>query len=164
MLNRQPTLHKASMMALRVKIMDVKTFKFNLACTKPYNADFDGDEMNAHAPQSEESKAELFTLSTPKQCIMSCQSGKPNLTIVQDSLTGAYLMSKENNNDNTLTNGEFNDILMVLTQNDEYKGDVVEYFLKRKDEVSNTLKKLGFSGTVLNGKGLLSLCFQMICI
>ncbi len=51
-----------------------------------------------------------FTLSTPKQCIMSCQSGKPNLTIVQDSLTGAYLMSKENNNDNTLTNGEFNDI------------------------------------------------------
>ncbi len=100
--------------------------------------------MNAHAPQSEESKAELFTLSTPKQCIMSCQSGKPNLTIVQDSLTGAYLMSKENNNDNTLTNGEFNDILMVLTQNDEYKGDVVEYFLKRKDEVSNTLKNWGF--------------------
>ncbi len=48
---------------------------------------------------------------------------------------------------------------MVLTQNDEYKGDVVEYFLKRKDEVSNTLKKLGFSGTVLNGKGLLSLLF-----
>ncbi len=48
-LNRQPTLHKASMMALRVKIMDVKTFKFNLACTKPYNADFDGDEMNAHS-------------------------------------------------------------------------------------------------------------------
>ncbi len=44
--------------------------------------------------------------------------------------------------------------MMVLTQNDEYKGDVVEYFLKRKDEVSNTLKKLGFSGTVLNGKGL----------
>ncbi len=73
-------------------------------------------------------------------------------------------MSKENNNDNTLTNGEFNDILMVLTQNDEYKGDVVEYFLKRKDEVSNTLKKLGFSGTVLNGKGLLSLLFPMICI
>ncbi len=53
---------------------------------------------------------------------------------------------------------------MVLTQNDEYKGDVVEYFLKRKDEVSNTLKKLGFSGTVLNGKGLLSLLFPMICI
>ncbi len=60
MLNRQPTLHKASMMALRVKSMDVKPFKFNLACTKPYNADFDGDELNAHAPQSEESKAELL--------------------------------------------------------------------------------------------------------
>ncbi len=63
---------------------------------------------------------------------MSCQSGKPNLTIVQDSLTGAYLMSKENNNDNTLTNGEFNSILlMVLTQMTNIRR-VVEYFLKER--------------------------------
>ncbi len=78
MLNRQPTLHKASMMALRVKIMDVKTLNLILHALNHIMQIFDGDEMNAHAPQSEESKAELFTLSTPKQCIMSCQSGKPN--------------------------------------------------------------------------------------
>ncbi len=91
------------MMALRVKIMDVKTFKFNLACTKPYNADFDGDEMNAHAPQSEESKAELFTLSTPKQCIMSCQSGKPNLNNSTRFINRGIFDEPGNNNDNTLT-------------------------------------------------------------
>jgi DNA-directed RNA polymerase beta' subunit len=154
-LNRQPTLHKPSMMAVKIKTSPIKTIKINLACAKPYNADFDGDEMNLHVPQSEDSKAELLMLSTPKQCLISSQAGKPNLTIVQDSLTGAYLMSKENNNDITVTIGQFNDILMVLTTEDD--SNSIDYFLKRKEEISETLKKLGFSGHVRNGRGLLSL-------
>lgn len=154
-LNRQPTLHKASMMAFKSKIAPVKTIKINLACAKPFNADFDGDEMNIHVPQSEEATAELLLLSTPKQCLISSQAGKPNLTIVQDSLTGSYLMSKEKNNDVTLSIGQFNDIIMVLTREDD--NDPVSYFLKRKEEVSKTLKTMGYSGEVRNGRGLLSL-------
>lgn len=57
--NRQPSLHKMSLMGHRVKILPGQTFRLNLAVTTPYNADFDGDEMNMHVPQSLESSAEV---------------------------------------------------------------------------------------------------------
>jgi DNA-directed RNA polymerase II subunit RPB1 len=38
--NRQPTLHKMSMMGHRVKVLPYKTFRMNVLCTRPYNADF----------------------------------------------------------------------------------------------------------------------------
>ena len=50
LLNRQPTLHKLSMMGHRVRILPYSTFRLNLSVTTPYNADFDGDEMNMHVP------------------------------------------------------------------------------------------------------------------
>ena len=50
--NRQPSLHKMSMMGHRVKLLSGNTFRLNVSVTPPYNADFDGDEMNMHAPQS----------------------------------------------------------------------------------------------------------------
>lgn len=158
-LNRQPTLHKASMMAFKCKIAPVKTLKISLAAAKPFNADFDGDEMNIHVPQSEEARTETLLLSTPKQCLISSQAGKPNLTIVQDSLTGAFLMSKEKNDQVTLKTEQFNDILMVLDHIYDPQRDGLEYFLKRKEEISEKLKTLGFSGEVKNGRGLLSLLF-----
>ena len=57
-LNRQPSLHKMSIMGHRVKVLPFSTFRLNLSVTTPYNADFDGDEMNIHVPQSYESMAE----------------------------------------------------------------------------------------------------------
>jgi DNA-directed RNA polymerase II subunit RPB1 len=50
--NRQPTLHRMSMMGHKVKVLPYNTFRLNVSVTSPYNADFDGDEMNAHIPQS----------------------------------------------------------------------------------------------------------------
>ncbi len=57
--NRQPSLHKMSLMGHRVKILPGQTFRLNLAVTTPYNADFDGDEMNMHVPQSLEATSEV---------------------------------------------------------------------------------------------------------
>lgn len=57
--NRQPSLHKMSLMGHRVKVLAFQTFRLNLSVTSPYNADFDGDEMNMHVPQSLETKAEI---------------------------------------------------------------------------------------------------------
>jgi DNA-directed RNA polymerase II subunit RPB1 len=66
--NRQPSLHKMSMMSHRVKLMPYSTFRLNLSVTPPYNADFDGDEMNMHIPQSEETRAELSQIAwVPRQ-------------------------------------------------------------------------------------------------
>ena len=73
LLNRQPTLHKGSMLAKKVVVRPFKTFRFSLASTKTFNADFDGDEMNIHVAQQYDSRAELHVLSSTKNNIMSSQ-------------------------------------------------------------------------------------------
>jgi DNA-directed RNA polymerase II subunit RPB1 len=65
--NRQPSLHKMSMQIHRVLVLPYKTFRLNVQVTTPYNADFDGDEMNMHVPQSKQSQVEVVELaSVPK--------------------------------------------------------------------------------------------------
>ena len=96
LLNRQPTLHRGSMLAQKVKIRPYKTIRMNLAITKTFNADFDGDEMNIHVPASEESNAELRYIAATDWNMISPQSSKSNIAIVQDGLLGAYLITKEN--------------------------------------------------------------------
>ncbi|EPZ33421.1 RNA polymerase Rpb1 1 domain-containing protein [Rozella allomycis CSF55] len=86
--NRQPSLHKMSMMGHRIRVMPYSTFRLNLSVTTPYNADFDGDEMNLHIPQSVEAKAELIELALVPTQIVSPQSNKPCMGIVQDTLCG----------------------------------------------------------------------------
>ena len=92
--NRQPSLHKMSMMGHRVRVMPYSTFRLNLSVTTPYNADFDGDEMNLHAPQSLEARAELQELAAVPRQIISPQSNKPVMGIVQDSLLGIRKMTR----------------------------------------------------------------------
>jgi len=94
--NRQPTLHRMSMMAHRVRVLMVAdTFRMNLADTKPYNADFDGDEMNLHGPQSDEAAAELACLAAVPLHIISPADNKPIIGIFQDSLLGAYQLTRD---------------------------------------------------------------------
>ncbi|KAJ5614542.1 hypothetical protein N7528_008196 [Penicillium herquei] len=92
--NRQPSLHKESMMGHRVRVMPFSTFRMNLSVTSPYNADFDGDEMNLHVPQSEESRAELSELALVPKNIVSPQRNGPLMGIVQDSLCGIYKITR----------------------------------------------------------------------
>ena len=91
--NRQPSLHKMSMMGHRVHVLNNKTFRLNLSVTTPYNADFDGDEMNMHVPQSIESIAEIKYIMSVEKQIISPQSNKPVMGIVQDSLIGCKLFT-----------------------------------------------------------------------
>ncbi|KAF2839315.1 DNA-directed RNA polymerase II subunit [Patellaria atrata CBS 101060] len=92
--NRQPSLHKESMMGHRVRVLPYSTFRLNLSVTSPYNADFDGDEMNLHVPQSEETRAEIKELCMVPLNIVSPQRNSPLMGIVQDSLCGIYKMSR----------------------------------------------------------------------
>jgi len=98
LLNRQPTLHKGSMIAQKVVIRPLKTIRMNLAITKSFNADFDGDEMNLHCPASPETEAELRCLSSLDQNLISAQSSSPNIIIVQDSLLAMYFMTRRSTN------------------------------------------------------------------
>ncbi|TVY49542.1 DNA-directed RNA polymerase II subunit rpb1 [Lachnellula cervina] len=92
--NRQPSLHKESMMGHRVKVMPYSTFRLNLSVTSPYNADFDGDEMNLHVPQTEETRAEIMQLCMVPLNIVSPQRNGPLMGIVQDTLAGVYKMCR----------------------------------------------------------------------
>ncbi|KAF2435584.1 DNA-directed RNA polymerase II largest subunit [Tothia fuscella] len=92
--NRQPSLHKESMMGHRVRVMPYSTFRLNLSVTSPYNADFDGDEMNLHVPQSEETRAEVKELCMVPLNIVSPQRNSPLMGIVQDTLCGVYKMCR----------------------------------------------------------------------
>jgi DNA-directed RNA polymerase II subunit RPB1 len=92
--NRQPTLHRMSMMGHRVKVLPYNTFRLNVSVTAPYNADFDGDEMNAHIPQSYEASTELAEIAAVPFQIISPRNGKPVIGIVQDTLVGSYRITR----------------------------------------------------------------------
>jgi DNA-directed RNA polymerase II subunit RPB1 len=92
--NRQPSLHKESMMGHRVRVMPYSTFRLNLSVTSPYNADFDGDEMNLHVPQTEETRAEVKELCMVPLNIVSPQRNGPLMGIVQDTLAGVYKLGR----------------------------------------------------------------------
>jgi DNA-directed RNA polymerase subunit A' len=92
--NRQPSLHRMSMMAHKVKVMPYKTFRLNLLVTIPYNADFDGDEMNLHIPQKIEAQTEAKMLMLAEKNIRSPRYGAPIIACKQDHLTGSYLLTR----------------------------------------------------------------------
>lgn len=91
--NRQPSLHKMSMMAHRVRILEGLTFRLNISATTPYNADFDGDEMNMHVPQSFCSANEIACLASVNRQIVSPALNMPIITFVQDAVLGGHLMT-----------------------------------------------------------------------
>ncbi len=88
--NRQPSLHKASMMAHRVVVLPYSTFRLNVSATRPYNADFDGDEMNMHVPQSIAAATELRYLASVLRNIVSPRTNSPIIQLFQDTMTGIY--------------------------------------------------------------------------
>lgn len=92
--NRQPSLHRSSMMAHRVRVMPYNTFRLNVMVTPSFNADFDGDEMNMHVPQSYQSHEELLQLAAVPTQIISLREYQPIVSVVQDNVAGLYLLTK----------------------------------------------------------------------
>ena len=91
--NRQPSLHKGSMECHRIRVLPYSTFRLNVSATKPYNADFDGDEMNMHVPQSIASATEIKYLASVLRQIISPRKGEPIIHVAQDTQTGIYRLS-----------------------------------------------------------------------
>jgi DNA-directed RNA polymerase subunit A' len=94
--NRQPSLHRMSIMAHEVVVMPYKTFRLNTTVCPPYNADFDGDEMNMHALQNEEARAEARVLMRVQEQMLSPRFGENILGAIQDHVTGTYLLTNQN--------------------------------------------------------------------
>ena len=93
--NRQPSLHRMSMMCHKVKVLPGRTLRINPTVAHPYNADYDGDEMNLHIPQTEEARAEAETLMMVQTQLISPRYGLSIIGAIQDAISGNYLLTKE---------------------------------------------------------------------
>lgn len=97
LLNRQPTLHKLSMMGHKCTIIPdagMITFRINVSVTDPYNADFDGDEMNIHVPQSIQAVTELRLIANASLRFVSPTNSRVAINPKQDTVMGSYVMTK----------------------------------------------------------------------
>jgi DNA-directed RNA polymerase subunit A' len=135
MFNRQPSLHQMSIMAHYVRVLPGKTFRLHPSVCPPYNADFDGDEMNLHVPQSEEARAEAILLMRVQDQLISPRYGGPIIGGLRDFITGSYLLTKD---DTVLTPQEFANYAML----GGYEGTFPEPAAKGKDGPMFTGKQL----------------------
>ncbi len=93
--NRQPSLHRMSMMCHRVKVLPGRTFRMNPSVCNPYNADFDGDEMNLHIPQTEEARAEAEIIMEVQTQLISPGYGLSVMGCIHDSISGNFLLTRD---------------------------------------------------------------------
>ena len=147
--NRQPSLHKMSMMGHRVKVMKGDTFRLNVSVTPPYNADFDGDEMNMHVPQSVEAMSELINLVAVNHQIVSPRENKPIITVVQDTLLGLYKLTQTEiirfSGGNSLTYNSSANIYDTSSNPENYK--FVDSCIYNKKQMTNIISQLStFNG------------------
>ncbi len=141
--NRHPSLHKASLMAHFVKILPYKTFRIHPAAAPPYNADFDGDEMNIHVPQTEEARAEAKILMDVNKNLMSYKDNSNLLGCIVDSVTGNYILSNVD-----LPKA---DAIQLLYQSG-IDGTIGKNIVNGKDVISNVLPKIDYKGVGKDGK------------
>jgi len=122
--NRQPSLHRMSMMAHRVKVVPYKTFRFNLSDCPPYNADFDGDEMNLHLLQGEEAQAEAEILMKVQENILSPRFGGAIIGGIHDHISGCFLLTKK---DRKIPIEDASHILAAV----KYQGQLPDSFVEK---------------------------------
>ena len=153
--NRQPSLHKMSMMGHRVRVMKGNTFRLNVSVTPPYNADFDGDEMNMHAPQSIATVSELMNIASVKYQIISPRENKPIITIVQDTLLGINKLTKgetiqyKSVSDNSYYFSNNTNIYPIQKTSEDISSTDVETSYFTKNQVMNLICNLStFNGLI----------------
>ncbi|KAG8759359.1 hypothetical protein FRC11_002067, partial [Ceratobasidium sp. 423] len=95
-LNRQPTLHKPSMMAHRAKVLKgEKTIRMHYANCNSYNADFDGDEMNIHFAQNHVARSEAIHIANTDNQYLAATSGDPLRGLIQDHVVAGVWMTNK---------------------------------------------------------------------
>ncbi len=141
--NRYPSLHSGSLMAHFVKVLPGRILRLHPAVTLPYNADYDGDEMNIHSLQTEEARAEAKILLNVDKNLMSHKINDNVIGCLDDSITGNYLLSLNN-----LSKEYANDLL--------YKIGSDKYISKRgvsgKEFISEILPKIDFENDTIKIK------------
>jgi DNA-directed RNA polymerase subunit A' len=140
--NRHPSLHKNSLMAHFVRVLPYRTFRIHPASAPPYNADFDGDEMNVHVPQTEEARAEAKILMDVNKNLMSCKDNSNLLGCIVDAVTGDYILSQS-----SLPKSEANQLLYQSGVDNQVSKEIVE----GNEIISTILPKIDYKGKTKKG-------------
>jgi len=119
--NRQPSLHRISMMAHLVKVLPGRTFRVNPVVVAPYNADFDGDEMNLHVMQTEEARAEARHLMKVEKQILSPRHGHATIKPQEDHVSGLYFLTRDGRSFNKI---EASNLLYAIGREELPESDV----------------------------------------
>ena len=153
--NRQPSLHRMSIMTHRIRVMPFKTFRLNTAVCPPYNADFDGDEMNLHIPQTEEAQAEAEILMAVQKQIRSPRFSGPIIGAIRDSLSGIYMLTTS---EKKIARKDFVKLIRSVDQNIEIPDketvtgkEIFSLFLPKDFSIEHK-SKAGDTVVVKNGK------------
>jgi len=141
--NRHPSLHRASLMAHFVRVIPGRTFRMHPAAAAPYNADYDGDEMNIHSPQTEEARAEARELLDVKQNLISPKNNTNLIGTIKDVNTGNYLLTK-----NEFTKEEANQLLF----SSGIDSKITKKIISGKDLFSYVLPKINFKNSSMEIK------------
>ncbi len=140
--NRQPSLHRMSMMAHHVKVLPYKTFRINPIVCPPYNADFDGDEMNLHVPQSKEAWAEMKIIMRVQEQMLTPRYGGVIVGALHDYISSAYLLTRRQTKLD-----RFKAALILGMAN--YKGPLEKSEYTGKELFSLVLPKVDYEGEAL---------------
>ena len=147
--NRQPSLHRLSLMSHYVKILDGKTFRLHPGAAHPYNADFDGDEMNIHVPQTEEARAEAKILLDVKQNLISPKDNSTELGCIADAVTGNYILCSSK-----ISKEEAIQLLVSIGINpEEIPSEKMKDIIDGKEVLSLLLPKVDFETKLKSCKG-----------
>jgi len=156
--NRQPSLHRISMMCHLIRVLPGKTFKLNPLVCAPYNADFDGDEMNLHIMQTEEAQAEALHLMKVEKQILSPRHGHAIIKPQEDHVSGFYFLTRD---DTEFTRDETSKLLYMIgidklpkpdRKGDKFSGKLL-FSLLLPDDISVKVKsKMGEEVIIRNGK------------
>lgn len=133
--NRQPTLHRPSVMGHRVKIHDERTLRLSDACMGPYNADCDGDEMNAHVAQTCEARSEVQELLAVSNHLIHPRANRPCIGLIQDTLDAGYFFTRDGQ---WFDKHEAMNLLMAI----HYDRDAPDAFSLGKEEAKWTERRL----------------------
>ncbi|EPS74753.1 hypothetical protein M569_00001, partial [Genlisea aurea] len=113
LINRPPSIHQHSLLALSVKVLPIKSvIAINPLTCLPLRGDFDGDCLHGFVPQSLNSRVEIGELASLKKQLVNGQNGRSLMSLGQDSLTAAYLIL---NNSVTLNKAEFQQLQMFCS-------------------------------------------------
>lgn len=155
--NRQPSLHRISMMAHEVRVLPGKTFRLNPTTTSPYNADFDGDEMNLHILQTQESQAEARLMMKVEDQMISPRHGHAIIKPQEDHVSASYFFTRD---DAVFTKEEAANLLYIagiteLPKPDngkDYSGKLLFSMLLPEDFSIKIKSKLGEEIVITKGK------------